>query len=76
MLRHRRNITHGATLGYDDQWKVMIEVGPSRLGQPGDVSHIVFEPASEQSIIDSAIAENDGVTSPSRQRDQSPEYQS
>lgn len=57
MLRHRRNITDGATLGYDDQWKTVIKVGPSRLGRPQDVSHIVFEPATEQAIIDSAVAE-------------------
>lgn len=57
LLRQRRNVTHGATLGYDDQWKVLVEVGPSRLGRPGDVSHIVFEPASNQSIIDSVVEE-------------------
>lgn len=76
MLRHRRNITHGATLGYDDQWKVTIEVGPSGLGRNGDVSHIVFEPASQQNIIDSAVAEHGGSFPPPMRRDQRPEYQS
>lgn len=76
MLRHRRNITDGATLGYDDQWKVTIEVGPSGLGRNGDVSHIVFEPASQQSIIDSAAAARGGSFPPPMRRDQRPEYQS
>lgn len=76
MLRHRRNITHGATLGYDDQWKVVIDVSPSRLGRRGDVSHIVFEPASEKAIIDSALAEHEGSFPPPVHRTQSPEYQS
>lgn len=76
MLRHRRNVTHGATLGYDDQWKISIGVGPSGLGRPGDVSHVVFEPASDQAIIDSAVAEHDGGYPPPARRGQRPEYQS
>lgn len=76
MLRHRRNITHGATLGYDDQWKVMVDVSPSRLGRPGDVSHIVFEPATDKTIIDSALAEHEGAYPPPVARAQRPEYQS
>lgn len=67
MLRHRRNITDGATLGYDDQWKTVISVRSSRLGRSGDVSHIVFEPATEQSIIDSAVAEHEGSFSTAAQ---------
>lgn len=69
MLRHRRNITHGATLGYDEQWKVSIEVSPSRLGRAGDVSHIVFEPASDQSIIDSVVQEQAVAYTPPLSRD-------
>ncbi len=77
MLRHRRNITHGSTLGYDDQWKIVIEVGPSRLGRPGDVSHIVFQTASDQAIIDSAIAgQTESFPPPVRPAAQRPEYQS
>lgn len=57
MLRHRRNVVEGATLGYDDQWKIVVAVGPSRLGRPGDVSQIVFEPATDQAIIDAAASE-------------------
>lgn len=79
MLRHRRNVTDGGTLGYDDQWKISIAVGPSRLGRPGEVSQIVFEAASDQAIIDSAIAGQAGAYSAPLRRDeqaQSPEYQS
>ncbi len=54
ILRHRRNVNHGTTLGYDQTWKVQISVEPSRLGRRGDVSQIVFEPASDPSIIDAA----------------------
>lgn len=64
MLRHRRNVTHGATLGHDHEWKVSIEVRPSGLGRRGDVSHIVFEQATDQAIIDSSIAEHDGSYPP------------
>lgn len=67
MLRHRRNIVHGATLGYDEEWKVVVEVGPSRLGRPGEVSHIVFEPATDAAIIDAAAGERASASSmPSR----------
>lgn len=55
ILRHRRNVNHGTTLGYDHMWKVGIEVAPSKLGKRGDTSQIVFEPASDSAIIDAAV---------------------
>lgn len=85
MLRHRRNIVHGATLGYDSTWRVAVEVGPSRLGRSSDVSHIVFEPASNEEIIEvAAPGDRGGYPPPLRrearaepnQRSQRPEYQS
>lgn len=79
MLRHRRNITNGATLSHDDQWKVVVQVGPSKLGRPGNVSHLVFEPADNQAIIDTVVKERAIAYPPPVSREaraQSPEYQS
>lgn len=56
MLRHRRNVTHGASLGHDDKWKIGVDVGPSRMGRSGEVSQIVFEPASNPTIIEHSAA--------------------
>ena len=39
----------------NDKWKVAVEVGPSKLGRLGDVSAIVFEPTTNQAIIDAAV---------------------
>lgn len=55
VLRHRRNVSDGVVLGQDDKWKVAVEVGPSKLGRLGDVSAIVFEPTTNQAIIDAAV---------------------
>jgi hypothetical protein len=58
MLRQRRNLSHGVTLGYDHMWKVEVEVAPSKLGGTGDVSQIVFEAATDQAIIDASAQAN------------------
>lgn len=55
MLRHRRNVSDGTTLGYDQAWKVAVEVRASKLGRRGDVSHIVFEPSTNEAIIAAAV---------------------
>lgn len=54
ILRHRRNVNDGTTLGYDEAWKVVVEVRRSRLGRRGDVSSVVFEPATDEAIIAAA----------------------
>ena len=58
MLVQRRNVSDGATLGYDHTWKVEVNVAPSKLGRSGDVSQIVFEPATNQAIIEAAAEAN------------------
>lgn len=55
ILRHRRNVNDGTTLGYDQAWKVAVEVRPSKLGGGGVVSHIVFEPATNPAIIAASV---------------------
>ncbi len=54
MLVQRRNVNDGASLGYDDTWKVEVVVAPSKLDRAGDVSQILFEPATNQAIIDAS----------------------
>lgn len=54
ILRHRRNVSDGTTLGYDHTWKVGVSVRPSKLGRTGNVSQIVFEPATDSSIMNAA----------------------
>jgi len=58
MLRQRRNLSHGVTLGYDHTWKVEVEVAPSQLGRTGDVSQIVFRAATDQAIIEASAQAN------------------
>ncbi len=54
ILRHRRNVNHGTTLGYDQTWKIGVLVEPSKLGRDGETSQVVFESATDESIIDAA----------------------
>ncbi len=82
ILIQRRNVAEGATLGYGPAHAIRVVVAPSPLGRGDETTQLVYEPATDRSVLDATPAPADRRGgNPRRQADvapgaQSPAYQS